>query len=87
MANDDYALHLQAVVQKLKLRIPSDIAILGVDDESDNLSSPGISSIQLDFRKAGNLAAELCGYRTFNAFRDAFKAQTGLTPRDWRKRG
>ena len=196
-ANDDYALHFQAVVQKLKLRIPSDIAILGVDDESDNLSFPGISSIQLDFRKAGSLAAELllegisnpsspcgnrhfgpvqllrrrstreinrpnanmsailqrireqvprgltaaevvswmpgsrrlaetrfrastghsileeitvrrierakellskldypigeiaelCGYHTFNAFRNAFKAQTGLTPRDWRKRG
>ena len=195
-ADDAYAMHLYDVVQKLKLRIPADVAILGVDDESDTLTLPGISSIQLDFRKAGKLAAELllesiadpnkphenrhfgpvqllrrsstrkilrlnesmetilkrihdeaprgltaaevatwmtgsrrlaemrfktatghsileeitiaridrakellanvdnpigeiaelCGYKTFNAFRNAFKASTKLTPRDWRKR-
>lgn len=58
-ADDAYAMHLYDVVRKLNLRIPADVAILGVDDESDMLTVPGISSIQLDFRKAGNLAAEL----------------------------
>lgn len=194
-ADDAYAVHLHAVAQKLALRIPAEVAILGVDDESDLLNTPGLSSIQLDFRKAGALAAELlleklanpkrmpanrhfgpvqllrrsstrkihspsanlaeilrrireqaphgltaaevaawmpgsrrhaearfraatgrsileeialtridrakellantdnpvgevaglCGYRTFNAFRNAFKDQTGMTPRDWRR--
>ena len=194
-ADDAFAIHLYSAVQNLKLRIPSDVAILGVDDEFTTMSTPGISSIQLDFLEAGRLSAELilskiakpthppanrhfgpvqllrrsstrklrsksnnfltivqqireqaphgltaakaaamfpgsrclaerrfrqmtdhsileeitaarierakellrsvdnpireiaelCGYRTFNAFRNAFKTQTGLTPRNWRK--
>jgi len=195
-ADDAFAIHLYSAVQNLKLRIPSDVAILGVDDEFTVMSTPGISSIQLDFLEAGRLSAELllnkiadptlpptkshfgpiqllrrsstrklrckdnnllaivqqireqaphgltaakaaamfpgsrclaelrfrqmtghsileeitaarierakellrnvdnpigeiaglCGYRTFNAFRNAFKSQTGLTPRDWRQK-
>jgi len=195
-ADDTYAVHLHSVVQNLDLRIPYDVAILGVDDDSSILSAPGLSSIQLDFAEAGRIAAkllldriadpsmpperrhfspvqllrrnstrklrrssrnlaevlqyikeqaphgltaaqvaamipgsrrlaemrfkemtghsileeivaaridrakellantghsigviaELCGYRTFNAFRNAFKAQTGTVPRKWRKR-
>ena len=195
-ADDAYAVHLHSVAQNLKLRIPADVAILGVDNDASLLATPGISSIQLDFLEAGKLSAdllltrmanpalkptsrhfgpvqllrrsstrklhgpegsfqailqqireqaphglsaaqaaalfpgsrrsaeirfreatghsilaeitvaridrakellanvdfpigeiaELCGYRTFNAFRDAFRSQTGSTPRDWRKR-
>lgn len=59
VADDAYAIHLHAVVQRLELRIPSEIAILGVDNESDKMATPGISSIQLDFQKAGSLAADL----------------------------
>lgn len=194
-ADDSYALHVHSVIGNLGLRIPSDVALLGVDNETPAVGAAGLSSIQLDFREAGRLAAELllgkiahegapprklyfgpvqllrrtstrklisrkhhfapvlqkirelsprgltakevaswlpgsrrlveisfrkatgrsileeitvvrterakellvntaysieeirilCGYHTQNAFRNAFKAQTGLTPRDWRK--
>lgn len=58
-ADDAYALHVLSTAQNLKLRIPGDVAILGVDDESSDLTTPGISSIRLDFQAAGRLAAEM----------------------------
>ena len=58
-ADDAYAVLVHSVARNLRLRIPLDLALLGVDDESDNLMTPGISSIRLDFLKAGRLAAEL----------------------------
>jgi len=58
-ADDAYALHVLSTAQNLKLRIPGDVAILGVDDESSDLTTPGLSSIRLDFQAAGRLAAEL----------------------------
>ena len=58
-ADDAYALHVHSAAQNLGLRIPADVAILGVDDESSSLATPGISSIRLDFQEAGRLAAEL----------------------------
>ena len=58
-ADDAYAGHVHSVARNLNLRIPQDLALLGVDDESDNLAAPGLSSIRLDFLTAGKLAAEL----------------------------
>lgn len=58
-ADDAYAGLVYSVARNLGLRIPRDLALLGVDDESDNLATPDISSIRLDFLKAGTLAAEL----------------------------
>ena len=58
-ADDAYAVLVHSVARNLRLRIPHDLALLGVDDESDNLITPGISSIRLDFLKAGYLAAKL----------------------------
>ena len=42
-ADDAYAVLLHSVARNLRLRIPLDLALLGVDDESDNLMTPCIS--------------------------------------------
>jgi len=65
-ADDVYAIHLHSAVQKLKLRIPAEVAILGVDNDADLLGTPGISSIQLDFHQAGMMAADLLLERLAN---------------------
>ena len=58
-ADDSYALHVHSVLGNLGLHIPSDVALLGVDNETSAVSAAGLSSIQLDFREAGRLASEL----------------------------
>lgn len=61
LADDGLAGEVYPACAKLNLRIPDDIAILGVDDNErfcGNLR-PTLSSILLDFSQAGWMAAEL----------------------------
>jgi len=61
LADDGLGGEVYPACAKLNLDIPSDLAILGVDDNErfcDNLR-PTLSSILLDFSQAGWLAAEL----------------------------
>lgn len=55
--NDVNASIIIEVCHSLRLRIPEDVAILGVDDDTFicNITSPSISSIRLDYEKAGFL--------------------------------
>ena len=59
-ANDDQAFEAIKTLSGKRIRIPKDIAILGVDNDTlicEN-ASPRISSVQPDFEKEGYLAAE-----------------------------
>lgn len=61
LADEGLAEEVYPGCAKLNLRIPDDVAILGVDDNErfcSNLNPP-LSSIHLDFRQAGWMAAEL----------------------------
>ena len=66
--NDDTAAVVLDVCRELGLAVPSDIAVVGVDDNPlvcDNLH-PSLSSVRPDFRKAGTLAARLLARRISN---------------------
>lgn len=59
--NDDTAIGVLNVCQKLSLAVPGDIFLIGVDDDPmicDNIR-PSLSSIRPDFRKAGRIAADM----------------------------
>ncbi|MBN2513649.1 MAG: substrate-binding domain-containing protein, partial [Sedimentisphaerales bacterium] len=58
---DILACHLSNVVREAELRIPDDVAILGVNDDQAicNLCDPPLSSIAFNFKKAGFDAAQL----------------------------
>ncbi|MCK5676371.1 MAG: DNA-binding transcriptional regulator [Verrucomicrobia bacterium] len=60
-SNDIPARHLTELCNELNLRVPGDIAILGVDnDEAEcQMSSPALSSIELPTRLIGLQAAEM----------------------------
>ena len=58
-ANDDTAFHLVEHLRSRRLRIPQDIAVLGVDNDTllcEN-SRPSLSSIKPDFEQEGYIAA------------------------------
>ena len=60
-ANDDCAFKLTELLRARHLRIPQDIAVLGVDNESlicENCH-PSLSSVQPDFEREGYMAAKL----------------------------
>ena len=60
-ANDEVSEKVVAACRRLELRIPEDIALIGVDDVTyvcEN-SSPTISSVRQDFGLAGRTAAAL----------------------------
>lgn len=60
-ANDDCAFKLAELLRARRLRIPQDIAILGVDNESlicENCH-PRLSSVQPDFEREGYTAAKV----------------------------
>jgi len=61
LADDGLAGEVYPACARLGLKIPEDIAVLGVDDNERFCSNlrPALSSILLDFGKAGWLAAEL----------------------------
>lgn len=58
--NDDRAISVLEACKIAGLNVPEEIAVLGVDNDElmCNLSSPPLSSIELDFDKAGFAAAE-----------------------------
>ena len=59
-ANDEIAALTISVARELGLRVPDDVAVLGVDDEElvcEN-ATPRLSSIRPDFVRAGKTAAE-----------------------------
>ena len=58
-ADDSYALHVYSVIRKMKLRMPSQVALIGIDNEDSAVDVAGLTSVQLDFQKGGRLAAEL----------------------------
>lgn len=62
-SNDIPARHLTELCSELNLRVPGDIAILGVDnDEAEcQMSSPTLSSIEVPTRLIGLRAAEMLG--------------------------
>jgi LacI family transcriptional regulator len=58
--NDDRAISVLEACKLAGLRVPEEVAVLGVDNDElmCNLSSPSLSSIELDFERAGFAAAE-----------------------------
>ncbi len=61
VSNDILACHLSTVAAEAGLRIPEEIALLGVDDNQAlcTLCTPPLSSIAFNFKTAGYEAAEL----------------------------
>lgn len=61
LANDSLADTFYPVCQKLGIRIPNDISVIGVDDDELRCPNfqPPLTSIRLDFTQAGWMAAEL----------------------------
>ena len=60
-ANDDCAFKLEEFLRTKRLRVPQDIAVLGVDNDKllcEN-GHPRLSSVQPDFEEEGYLAAKL----------------------------
>lgn len=59
--NDDRAFDVLQACQKGRLKVPDEIAVLGIDNDEMvcNLVSPPLSSIDLNFEKAGYEAAKL----------------------------
>jgi LacI family transcriptional regulator len=60
-ANDDHGRHILEACKITGMRVPEDVAVLGVDNDElvCNLSHPPLSSIALGTEKAGYEAAEL----------------------------
>ena len=58
-ANDDGAVYILQACKIAGLPVPEEVAVLGVDNDElvCNLSSPPLSSMELDFENAGFLAA------------------------------
>lgn len=58
--NDDRAVYILEACKAAGLNVPQEIAVLGVDNDElvCNLSSPSLSSMELDFENAGFLAAQ-----------------------------
>ncbi len=58
--NDDRAVFVLDACRIAGLNVPEEVAVLGVDNDElvCNLSSPSLSSIELDFENAGFLAAQ-----------------------------
>ncbi|MBI9016360.1 MAG: DNA-binding transcriptional regulator [Phycisphaerae bacterium] len=58
--NDDRAISILEACKIAGLSVPEEVAVLGVDNDEliCNLSSPPLSSIELNFEKAGFLAAQ-----------------------------
>ena len=59
--NDDRGVYILEVCKIAGLKVPEEIAVLGVDNDElvCNLSSPPLSSIKVGFDKAGFEAAEV----------------------------
>ncbi len=58
--NDNRAQHVLTACRSANLRVPDEVAVIGVDDDEliCNLSKPSLSSVQLNFERAGYEAAQ-----------------------------
>lgn len=76
--NDERAFGLAEVCQRIKLNVPSQVAILGVDNDMvvDFLSRPQISSIDPDAQAVGRTAVEMLA--------DQFSNRQARTPKNIR---
>ncbi len=84
--NDNGAQHVMQACRVSGLKVPDEVAILGVDNDEliCNLSSPSISSVELNFERAGYESAELLdnlinGMETKRC--DVIVAPLGIKPR------
>ena len=59
--NDEIGSHVLAAARANRLKIPEDISVLGVDNDEllCESATPHLSSIRLDYRRTGRMAAEL----------------------------
>ncbi len=57
--NDRLALGLYAVLAQRGLRVPSDVSVVGFDDQEASLGLPGLASISHEFRRMGIEATRL----------------------------
>lgn len=67
-ANDALGAQVVAAATRLGLKIPDDIALIGVDNDElvcEN-TSPTLTSVMPDFRAAGEIAAEMLAHRLAN---------------------
>lgn len=60
-ANDAVGVYVLSCAEAVGLKVPDDVAVLGVDDDHSlcDRSTPKLSSIAPDFHRAGYIAAEL----------------------------
>lgn len=78
-ANDAVAACVIACCRRLRIDIPRDIALVGVDNDKLRCegATPQIASVQLDFELAGYLAGELLDRRIANPKRSRRVAEFG----------
>jgi len=60
-ANDEIGEMVVSACRKMNISVPGDVAVLGVDNDESICENtiPSLSSIQVDFERAGYLAAEM----------------------------
>ena len=77
--NDDTAAEVVAACRSCGKRIPTDLTLLGVDnlEEVCEAGDPQISSIQVDFERAGYCAAKMLDYRMSGRGKDSFEDRFG----------
>lgn len=73
--NDEIGSHVLAAARANRMKIPEDVSVIGVDNDEllCESSTPHLSSIRLDYRRTGRMAAELlsrilAGERTLGHF-------------------
>jgi LacI family transcriptional regulator len=59
--NDEYGRYIIEVCRRAKIKVPEDVAVLGVDNDQlvCELANPSMSSVSLNIQEAGYQAAEL----------------------------
>ncbi|MBI1769632.1 MAG: DNA-binding transcriptional regulator [Bacteroidetes bacterium] len=75
--DDNQGQHITQACRHLEIRIPEEVAVLGVDNDEMicNLSDPPLSSISLDAEKGGYDAAELLHKMMKNKTKDFYDIQ------------
>ena len=72
--NDDRAITILEACKIAGLSVPEEVAVMGVDNDEliCNLSSPSLSSIEINFEKTGLLAAQHLNFLIFPRFFGVF---------------